>query len=224
MPLKLISFDLCPFVQRSIITLRYKQAPYEIEYIDLESPPAWFLEISPTGKVPVLEVDGNTHLFESAVINEYVDDITPPSLKPADPLTLAFNRAWIEFGSGAIIDQYRIMMAETEQDMEDHLASALAGLRRLEAQLGDGPWFNGANFSLVDAAFAPLLMRYRLMNAREPLFEEDEFPRLKAWGEQLLALDAVTGSVPSDFPQRLSGYLAGKDGYGPRRFSHIQAP
>ncbi|WP_177169900.1 glutathione S-transferase family protein [Ectothiorhodospira marina] len=220
MPLKLISFDLCPFVQRSVITLRYKKAPYEIEYIDLENPPAWFSRVSPTGKVPVLEVDGNTHLFESAVINEYVDDITPPTLKPADPLTLAFNRAWIEFGSTAIIDQYRIMTAETEQDMEDHQASALAGLHRLEAQLGQGPWFNGADFSLVDAAFAPLLMRYRLMNASTPLFDEDEFPRIKAWGDQLLGLDAVTGSVPDDFPQRLRHYLSGKEGYGPKRFSN----
>jgi len=75
MSIELISFKTCPFVQRAAITLGYKKVEHEVTYIDLADPPDWFLDISPLAKVPILKVDGEI-LFESAVINEYLDDIT----------------------------------------------------------------------------------------------------------------------------------------------------
>ena len=53
---RLISFELCPYVQRSVMTLREKKVAYDIDYIDLSDRPDWFVELSPLGKVPVLEV------------------------------------------------------------------------------------------------------------------------------------------------------------------------
>ncbi len=73
-------------MQRSVITLLHKQAPYRIRYIDLADPPAWFLRLSPDKKVPVLVVAGQHVVFESAVINEFIDEVTPGRLHPADPL------------------------------------------------------------------------------------------------------------------------------------------
>ena len=102
MPLKLVSFKACPFVQRVAITLQYKGIDYDIEYIDLGSPPEWFLAISPLKKVPLLIVDG-TVIFESVVINEYIDEVYPPKLHPEDSLMKAINRSWIEF---CIKDKY----------------------------------------------------------------------------------------------------------------------
>lgn len=55
--IELVSFKICPFVQRSVIALNEKNIDYKITYIDLASPPDWFNEISPLGKVPVLKVD-----------------------------------------------------------------------------------------------------------------------------------------------------------------------
>ena len=54
------------------------------------------------GKVPVLIVDENKVLFESAVICEYLNEITFGSLHSKDPLEKARHRAWIEFGSGIL--------------------------------------------------------------------------------------------------------------------------
>ncbi|MGC9457270.1 MAG: glutathione S-transferase family protein, partial [Halothiobacillaceae bacterium] len=84
MKLELISFKLCPFVQRSVITLLHKDQPFETTFINLMDPPDWFSEISPLGKVPLLRVD-DTVLFESAVINEFIDEVTPDRLMPEDP-------------------------------------------------------------------------------------------------------------------------------------------
>ena len=71
--LTLVSFDACPFVQRAAILLQEQGRPYKITYVDLREKPDWFLEISPNGKVPVLQVD-DTPIFESAVILEYLDE------------------------------------------------------------------------------------------------------------------------------------------------------
>ncbi|HSP00175.1 MAG TPA: glutathione S-transferase family protein [Thioalkalivibrio sp.] len=219
MHLKLVSFDLCPFVQRSVITLLYKQADFEIDYIDLENPPAWFLDISPLGKVPLLVVDEDTVLFESAVINEFVDDITPPRLQPDEPLARAMDRAWVEYGSQCIMDQYGLMVASDEPAFETAHHQVLAQLARLENKIGDGPWFNGERYSLVDSTYAPLLMRYALLNRRHRLFDDDEFPHLRRWWQALGELKAVKDSVPGDFEDKLMDYLKRRGGHGPDLFT-----
>ena len=63
--LTLVSFDLCPYVQRAAIALAEKGVAFERRTVDLANRPAWFTEISPLGKVPLLMVGGAV-LFESA--------------------------------------------------------------------------------------------------------------------------------------------------------------
>ena len=111
---ELISFKLCPFVQRSVIVLLEKKVPFDIRYIDLSNPPDWFKAISPLGKVPLLKL-GDTVLFESAVIMEYLDEVNPPSLHPSDPLRKAHHRAWIEFSSTLLVSQYQLTMIAADE-------------------------------------------------------------------------------------------------------------
>jgi glutathione S-transferase len=59
----LISHDLCPYVQRAVITLCEKGVSFERTYVDLANKPDWFLAISPLGKTPVLKI-GDEVLFE----------------------------------------------------------------------------------------------------------------------------------------------------------------
>jgi glutathione S-transferase len=68
MKIKLVSFLLCPFVQRSVILLEKKQIQYQLEYIDLDQPPNWFRQLSPMGKVPLMMVNGEV-LFEPKKIS-----------------------------------------------------------------------------------------------------------------------------------------------------------
>lgn len=75
--LTLVSFDLCPYVQRAAIALAEKGVPFERRTVDLADKPGWFRAISPLGKVPLLQV-GDAVLFESAVIVEYLDDTETP--------------------------------------------------------------------------------------------------------------------------------------------------
>ncbi|WP_018935097.1 glutathione S-transferase family protein [Thioalkalivibrio sp. ALJ24] len=218
--LHLVSFAICPFVQRSLITLNYKEAPYELTRIDLADPPDWFRERSPLGKVPILIVNGDTVLFESAVINEYIDAITPPERLPADPLERARARAWIEYLSEQTFAQYRWMTAADDDTVEMTAHEAARGLQRLERQMATDHTLAAADFSLVDATLAPLLMRYALLAQADPALDDSpwdpqEFPALAARWAWLESMDAVRDSVPADFADRLATYLDNQPGNHP---------
>ena len=153
--LELISHHLCPYVQRAAIVLAEKGVPFVRTVIDLANKPDWFRAISPTGKVPVLRVGDADVLFESSVIAEYVDEITPGSLHPADPLAKAKARAWMEFGSAILSDIAGLYGAPDASGFEARRAVLRERFERLEGAV-TGPYFAGESFGMVDAVFGPV--------------------------------------------------------------------
>src|SRR3954468_16916064 len=153
--LKLISHKLCPYVQRAAIALAEKRVPFERVDIDLANKPEWFLAISPLGKTPVLQVDG-TAIFESAAILEYLEETRQNPLHPRDPLRRAEHRGWIEFGSAVLSDIAGFYAAPDEATFVAKRAQLEARFARLEARVAASPWFDGDEFSLVDAVFGPV--------------------------------------------------------------------
>lgn len=205
--LELVSFELCPFVQRSVITLIEKGMDFKITYIDLANRPDWFMKISPFGKVPVLRV-GDAVIFESAVINEYIDEINPPALHPSDPLQRAINRAWIEFASGLLVSQYEMMTAKDKAGFDAKCLEIKEKLAQIEIQLSTaGAFFNGEKFSLVDAAIAPLFMRLTILEQRIPAIKFITSHRLATWRDALLSRSSVRQSVIPEFADKLLQYL-----------------
>lgn len=208
MHFELISFPVCPYVQRAVITLRYKRIDFDLVHIDLANPPAWFREISPLGKVPVLRVDGTTSLIESAVINEFLDEVTDPRLMPADPVERARERAWIAHTSTLLGALYKVMTA-TEPTALDGAADALFGeLEPLERFLDPNPLYRGSTLSLADASIAPLFMRLDILESLRPFPQWDRFPKMRAWSRALLALPDVQQSVQPSFRADLLAFLA----------------
>lgn len=209
----IISFALCPFVQRSIITMNYKNVPYEVKYIDLDNKPNWFLEMSPLGKVPVLKVD-NEILFESAVINEYIDEISEGSLLPTAPLQKAKDRAYIELGSAALVNYYQTAAAKNIDDYEKHKVSLEKNLTSILNQ-HQGPYFRGEQLSLIDTSIIPLLQRINLTkNLQADLNLSDEHHmKLNQWLETALSLPAVKNSVLESFESDYDQYLIKHESY-----------
>jgi len=214
--LRLISHKLCPYVQRAAIVAAEKNVDFERVDIDLAAKPDWFLAISPTGKVPVLEVTEEsgavTVLFESAVIAEYLDEITGGSLLPADPLQRARTRAWIEYASATLADVGKLYSAADAAAFEAARSALDARLGTLESELA-GPFFGGADFGLADAAFAPVF-RYLDVFERELEFALIERgPKVAAWSAELMARPSVIGAVPLDYADRLLNFVTGKSGH-----------
>ncbi len=212
MKLELISFPICPFVQRSVITLLEKEADYTVSYIDLAEKPDWFLRISPLGKVPVLRVDDEHVIFESAVICEFLNEVTPGDLHPGDPVAKAHNRAWIAFGESLLFDQHRLMLAGDAGSFEETWTDNRARLARID-EAYTGPFFDGDRFSLVDAALAPLLQRYALAQRYVALPGYGDFTGLSRWWDALAERPSVPGSVPDDFEERWRAFFREKDSH-----------
>ena len=205
-PLTLASHALCPYVQRAAIVLAEKGVAFERRVVDLANKPGWFLAISPLGKTPVLLASG-VPVFESAVICEYLDDTFPPRLHPVDPLARARHRSWMEFGS-AVLNQiaglYNAPDATALQAARDALAARFA---QLEAALADGPFFAGAEFSIVDAVFAPVFRYFEVFETFIDLELFAQKPKLRAWRAALAQRPSVRAAVAPDYDARLLAFL-----------------
>jgi len=198
----LCSFKTCPWVQRAAIVLRQKQVPYDITYIDRNNRPAWFLAISPHSKVPVLQIDGKDALFESNAITEYLDETVSPRLHPEDPIARARNRAWTDYVPTFSSVVSGTMYSDSEEEFVARAAKISGPFAKLEEALAKrgnaGPFFNGPNLALVDAAYAPFLQRYTFMDRLRPLGIIEKFSNLAAWRDALLAAPAIKASTVSN--------------------------
>jgi glutathione S-transferase len=198
-------------VQRAVIVLRAKSIPFDVTYIDLRNKPDWFLEISPHSKVPVLKVDEEI-LFESNAIAEYLDEAESPRVHPEDLIKRARNRAWTDFVPTFAGGLSGLYYAKTAEGQEQRLDTARRVLDKLETALAnergnDGPFFNGPELSLVDAAYAPFLQRFMHVDQWLKSGLLDDYPLVSAWAGALIDSDLVKGSVPDDFFAEFEGNL-----------------
>lgn len=205
-PLTLVSHVLCPYVQRAAIVLTEKGVAFERRDIDLAHKLAWFLAISPLGKTPVLQV-GERALFESAVICEYLDETHGPRLHPADPLERAVHRGWMEFGSALLNTIGAFYAAPDEAALQARAGDIRGRLQQLEATLGQGPYFAGERFSLVDAVFGPVFRYFEVFDTIDDFGFFAGLPRLARWRTALAARASVQGAVGADYPARLQAFL-----------------
>ena len=208
----LVSHHLCPYVQRAAIAFAEKGAPFERVTISLDAKPAWFATFSPLGKVPLLRITRpagtDAVLFESAAICEFIEETTPgPRLHPADPVQRAQHRAWMEFGSAMLGDIWALETTRDPAAFDRARAAIAAKAARLEATLGEGPFFAGPGFALVDAVFGPV---FRYFDVFDGIAETGVFaglPRLQAWRAALAARPSVRDAVAPDYPDRLRAFL-----------------
>ncbi len=204
--LTLISHELCPFVQRAAIALAEKGVRFERINVDLANKPDWFLAISPLGKVPLLKV-GDAVIFESAVILEYLEETQLNPLHPADPLQRAEHRSWIEFGSTILNDIWTFYTATDDATFAGKAKTLAEKFARLEQRLGDGPYFDGARFSLVDAAFGPVFRYFDVFDRIADLDMLAGKPKIAAWRHVLAQRPSIVHAVKPDYPERLWEFL-----------------
>jgi glutathione S-transferase len=210
--LKLISHKLCPYVQRAVIALTEKGVPFERIDIDLTNKPEWFLAISPLGKTPVLQV-GDKAIFESVVILEYLEETQPKPLHPADPLTRAEHRGWIEFSSTVLSDIAGFYAAPDEATFAAKTAQLEARFVRLETRVAASPWFDGGEFSLVDAVFGPIFRYFDVFDSIADFGILASKPKLGRWRQALAARPSVRAAVSPDYPVLLRDFLNRRDSW-----------
>jgi glutathione S-transferase len=189
--IKLYDFKSSPNCQRVKVVLQEKKLPFETIPIDLrkgEQKTPEFLNLNPYGKVPVL-TDGETVLYESCIINEYLNEKYPdPPLMPADLGKRAKVRLLIDYGLAHLDSPYQklrqeLMKEAKEQDpqvIENAKGDLRKRLQRLENEIGDQPYLAGA-FSLADAA---LITRFTRLEGFGVL-PDASLPRLGAYLQRM---------------------------------------
>jgi glutathione S-transferase len=189
--IELYSFEGCPYAQRSRMALLEKGLDFVLTEIDLFNRPAWFRDISPYGKVPVLRHEGAT-IHESAIINQYLDERFPsPPLLPATPALRAQARIWMDYCETRFLVATHKLMSEAgdtarRSENIDKLAEVLRfieheGLRKL----GEGPYFLGDQVSLVDLQFSPFFERFGTYEQLAGASWPADCSRLTAWFEAM---------------------------------------
>lgn len=147
-----------------------------------------FLKLNPYGKIPVLVEDGKV-LFESCIINEYLEEKYPnPPLMPKDPYLRGRGRVLVDYALNYAHEPYwalrgEMRKPETERnstEIETYRNRLRALLGYLEDALGNQDYFLGG-LSLADIAIVPRFLRAETYGA----LPSPSLPRLSAWLERL---------------------------------------
>ena len=199
--IKLYDFPSSPNCQRVKVVLAEKQLAYDIVPIDLrkkEQKNPDFLRLNPYGKVPVL-TDGDTVLYESCIINEYLDEHYPePPLMPKDPARRAQIRILIDYGMNHLNGPYQTLREDLAKDEGSRDAAKVTAakqetrnlLKRFEDLMVDQRFLAG-DFSLLDADVIPRFLRYEGMG----VIPDPSLPRLGSWLQRMKERPSVKAIV-----------------------------
>jgi glutathione S-transferase len=197
--LTLYTAEVCPYAQRSRIVLGEKGIPHEQVEIDLDNKPDWLLDLTPTGRVPVIR-HGDFVLWESSIVNEYLDgSFAGPAMRPTDERGCAVMRGEIRHLDSVFLPVlYRMLFEQDEAEQAKLRGEVEEGMRfletRLEAIQADGPYWLGANMSLADAAFFPFFERVPVFEHYRGLAIPNGCTRLRRWLEAVSERPAVAAT------------------------------
>jgi glutathione S-transferase len=202
--IKVVSFKICPFVQRVTAALEARNIPFEIEYISLKDKPEWFLDISPNGQVPVLVTENKTPLFESDAIVEYIND-EYGELNDISNEDKALERAWSYLGTKNYLKQCSFMRSKDTDTFKEREANLLKEFNKIENKLEENnKFFSGDSISEVDIAWFPLLYRLNVIKNRTFYDLLKELPKIERWSNNLLT--EFKNTVSEDFEEVFSNF------------------
>jgi glutathione S-transferase len=186
----------CPFGRKVRIVLAEKELSFDAVQVDLakgQQRSEEFRRLNPFGKVPVL-VDESSVVYESTIINEYLNDEYPhePELMPEDSGERARVRLLVDFADRAFTLPVMALERESRSAEKDEARIQAARetvtktLQMLERELA-GREYLASDFSLADVAFAPAL----LMLSQVGITIEPSLANVTAWKSRLLARPSI---------------------------------
>lgn len=163
--MKLIGSHTSPFVRKVRIVLAEKKIDYDFV---IDSP--WLADskvpdINPLGKIPVLLLDDETPLFDSRVIVEYIDNVTPNNkLFPAPNRERTEVKRWEALADGildAAVNAFLEAKRPAGQQSGDWILRQRGKIGRslefMAEELGEKPYCQGTHVSMADVAVGTAL-------------------------------------------------------------------
>jgi glutathione S-transferase len=200
--MKLIGSLTSPYVRKARVVLAEKKIEYDFE---LDSP--WNADsgvpnVNPLGKIPVLVLDDETVLFDSRVIVEYLDNVTPNNkLMPVPNRERILVKRWEALADGicdaaatAFLEAKRPAKQQDKTWIERQRSKIAASLEFMAEELGDNAHCMGTHFSLADAAVGSalgyLVFRFADINWQEA------HPNLSKLYDKLMQRPSFADTVP----------------------------
>ncbi|MBP6902691.1 MAG: glutathione S-transferase N-terminal domain-containing protein [Burkholderiaceae bacterium] len=159
--MKLIGSLTSPYVRKVRIVMAEKKLDYELVLEDVWAQET-ILKSNPLGKVPCLIMEGGEAVFDSRVIVEYVDTLSPVGkLIPPSGRERVEVRTWEALADGvndaAILARLEATWGPREGArspawIERQLSRVHSSLKAMSLGLGDKPWCSGNHFTLADVA------------------------------------------------------------------------
>ncbi|KAL7277819.1 glutathione transferase omega class [Trametes coccinea BRFM310] len=184
----------CPFVHRAWITLEEKGIPYQYKEVNpYKDKEKHFLDINPKGLVPAIEYKGKS-LYESLILCEFFEDAFPehkPHILPEDSFDRAQVRLWTDHVAKQIVPAFiRTVMAQEPKEQEHHLEEFYRVLGTL-AESVRGPYFLGEQFTLVDIALVPWVVRDFVLAENRGYSREAVGQKWKEYAKRLESRESV---------------------------------
>jgi glutathione S-transferase len=159
--MKLLASLASPYTRKVRIVLAEKRIDCDMELVDVAPSENPVNAHNPLGKVPTLLLDDGTALFDSRVIVEFLDNVSPIArLIPDDNRERVAVLRWQALADGVLdaglLVRYESLRPRHEQSktwVEKQLGKVRRGLAVMANELGDKPWCWGERFSLADIAF-----------------------------------------------------------------------
>ena len=158
--MKLLASLASPYTRKVRVVLAEKKIDCDLEIVDVAPSENPVNVRNPLGKVPTLMLDDGTALFDSRVIVEFLDNVSPISrLIPEENRERVAVRRWEALADGSLdaglLIRYESLRPKKEQSAawsEKQIGKLRRGLAMIAAELGDRPWCHGDRYSLADIA------------------------------------------------------------------------
>lgn len=200
--MKLIGSTTSPYVRKVRIVMAEKKLDYQFAIEDVWRADTTIAESNPLGKVPCLVMEDGGAVFDSRVIVEYLDTLTPVGkLIPTSGRERAEVKCWEALADG-LCDAAILMRMEAQRPENEHSAKWITRQRKkvdgalhaMSAGLGDGPWCNGNHYSLADIAVGCALgwVEFRFPD----ITWRDEYPNLSRLNDKLHERTSFRETLP----------------------------
>lgn len=201
--IRLLGSLTSPYVRKVRIVMAEKRIEHHLDLEDVWAPDSKIQEANPLGKVPCLIMEDGGAVFDSRVIVEYLDGMTPVSkLIPPSGRERAEVRTWEALGDGVIDASILARLEKTQRPPEQQstqwidrqMSKVNAGIAAMSRGLGEKPWCNGQAYTLADIAVGCALgyldFRFGSIDWR------GQYPNLARLSEKLAARPSFAETQP----------------------------
>ena len=200
--MKLVASYTSPYARKVRIVMAEKRIECDFVQENVWAADTKVGEHNPLGKIPVLVLDDGMALYDSRVITEYLDGITPVArLVPENGRDRVQVKRWEALGDGiadagiaAFLERKRPEALQSKEWIDRQLKKVDAAIAVAAQELGDKDFCHGTSISLGDIALGCglLWMEFRLPQVKW----RETYPGLKSWIEKMEARPSFAETVP----------------------------